>query len=559
MAAAIRFNFEIPPSGGIYANSVFRTVFLFRYQTVTDYVVLGAECLFLCFIAVFILQEGVEIYQEGWGSYLRDRWNILDWINILIFLTVIGMRIRGLVLVNEYVFDAESSTEFYDFQTVAQTLDQEVNMNAFNAFLCYFKVFKYIQMLPKMDQLFKTLGVASTDLLLFLVVFFIIFFGYAVAFHLAFGVDVEAYSTLARSFSSLVISILGEFDYPELRQSNRVLAPLFFFSFIVLCTFILLNMFLAIINDAYSTVQENEKAKNFDHAISFSDLRDRIAGVFKRKEVDDLHDDLDNADKDNDNAVDRDELREVLKKNPQYAKIIQAISADSESVADLDAAAVESIIKEFDVDSDGKLSADEMAKLMERLEERAAGATDDSDDDGGLGDIESSGVKSVTAARRNKIGSVDNSNSGRPMTPGTALQDLHSQRTQLIEKRKISNLSASTIPDQNRRGRSRSRPGSASGANGGSMMDIVLQMSKQMEFLEHKLSEIDRQLKLNEQGRSGSDDDNATTTSSSADVMFIDNHQSSTPSSSSPTNGSTGSPRTSRRRSVMRDMPKIPL
>jgi len=48
--------------------------------------------------------------------------------------------------------------------------------------------------------------------------------------------------------------LLGDFDYPSLRRENRVLAGLFFWSFSVLCLFLLLNFIIAIIVEAYMKV-----------------------------------------------------------------------------------------------------------------------------------------------------------------------------------------------------------------------------------------------------------------------------------------------------------------
>ena len=57
----------------------------------------------------------------------------------------------------------------------------------------------------------------------------------------------------------LVQMILGIFDYAELEASNHILAPLLFTTFVVLVVLILMNIFLAILNDAFSVVSERQK------------------------------------------------------------------------------------------------------------------------------------------------------------------------------------------------------------------------------------------------------------------------------------------------------------
>ena len=49
--------------------------------------------------------------------------------------------------------------------------------------------------------------------------------------------------------------MLGDFDFPTLVNASGDLGAAFFFFFIFIVFFILLNMFLAIINDTYSEVK----------------------------------------------------------------------------------------------------------------------------------------------------------------------------------------------------------------------------------------------------------------------------------------------------------------
>ena len=51
--------------------------------------------------------------------------------------------------------------------------------------------------------------------------------------------------------------ILGDFDFHALEQANRVLGPIFFITYVFFVFFVLLNMFLAIINDTYAEVKSN--------------------------------------------------------------------------------------------------------------------------------------------------------------------------------------------------------------------------------------------------------------------------------------------------------------
>ena len=60
--------------------------------------------------------------------------------------------------------------------------------------------------------------------------------------------------------------ILGDFDFPTLYTNAGNLGAMYFISYIFFVFFVLLNMFLAIINDSYSEVKSdpNESKNEFE-------------------------------------------------------------------------------------------------------------------------------------------------------------------------------------------------------------------------------------------------------------------------------------------------------
>ena len=60
--------------------------------------------------------------------------------------------------------------------------------------------------------------------------------------------------TLFHSFTLFRI-ILGDFDFEQLEAANRILGPLYFMLYVFFVFFVLINMFLAIINDTYTEVK----------------------------------------------------------------------------------------------------------------------------------------------------------------------------------------------------------------------------------------------------------------------------------------------------------------
>lgn len=83
--------------------------------------------------------------------------------------------------------------------------------------------------------------------------------GFAMMGNLLFGPELWGYHDVSSAVSSTLRMALGELDYVPLANVNRSLAPVFTLLFVVLVFFVLINIFLAIINDAYSVIHAEAK------------------------------------------------------------------------------------------------------------------------------------------------------------------------------------------------------------------------------------------------------------------------------------------------------------
>ena len=111
--------------------------------------------------------------------------------------------------------------------------------------------------------------------------------------------------------------MLGDFDFPSYQAAHPSLGPLFFIIFIFIVFFILLNMFLAIINDTYAEVksdlaqQEDEFALGDYFKKGYDKMMSKLS--FKREKIVDIQKALASADANDDAKVDYDEWRMELK------------------------------------------------------------------------------------------------------------------------------------------------------------------------------------------------------------------------------------------------------
>ncbi|KAJ6661736.1 hypothetical protein lerEdw1_013258 [Lerista edwardsae] len=266
----LRLVVEFPATGGAIPSWQIRTVKLLRYVSTWDFFIVACEIVFCVFIFYYVVEEILELHIHRF-RYFTSIWNILDIVVILLSIVAIAFHIFRTIEVNRLMGQLLRNPGIYaDFEFLAFWQTQYNNMNAVNLFFAWIKIFKYISFNKTMTQLSSTLARCAKDILGFAIMFFIVFFAYAQLGYLLFGTQVENFSTFVKCIFTQFRIILGDFDYNAIDNANRILGPIYFVTYVFFVFFVLLNMFLAIINDTYSEVKE--ELSNQKNELQLSDI-----------------------------------------------------------------------------------------------------------------------------------------------------------------------------------------------------------------------------------------------------------------------------------------------
>ncbi|EMP41629.1 Myotilin [Chelonia mydas] len=246
---------EFPATGGALPSSQFYSVKLLRYVTYYDYFLASCEVIFCLFIFAFIIQEILKVKKLK-TEYFKSAWNWLDMLLVSLSIFAIAFNMYRTVEVSLLMESLLSNAYVYpDFYFLAYWQTRYNNMIAINVFFAWIKIFKYISFNKTMTQLSSTLSRCAKDIIGFAIMFFIIFFAYAQLGYLVFGSQVDEFSTFQNCIFTQFRIVLGDFNFASIEQANRILGPIYFITFVFFVFFVLLNMFLAIINDTYSEVK----------------------------------------------------------------------------------------------------------------------------------------------------------------------------------------------------------------------------------------------------------------------------------------------------------------
>ncbi|XP_034544943.1 polycystin-2 isoform X2 [Notolabrus celidotus] len=341
---------EFPATGGVLTSWEFQTVRLIRYVSSWDYFVGVCEVAFCLFILYYVVEEVLEIRIHRL-HYFKSLWNCLDVLIVVLSVVAIIMSITRTAMVGHLLKGLlENYTAHPIFEPLASLQVQFNNVAAVIVFFSWVKLFKFINFNKTMSQLSSTMSRCAKDLVGFAIMFFIIFLAYAQLAYLVFGTQVDDFSTFQDSIFTQFRIILGDFEFSEIEEANPVLGPIYFTTFVFFIFFILMNMFLAIINDTYSEVKADMSQQRSE--MEMTDLIKKGCNKalmklrLKKTAVDDISESLRQAG----GKLNFDELRQDLKGKGHTDAEIQAIFA------------------KYDQDGDQELTEHEHQQMRDDLE-----------------------------------------------------------------------------------------------------------------------------------------------------------------------------------------------
>ncbi|XP_036902024.1 polycystin-2 isoform X1 [Sturnira hondurensis] len=345
----IRLLVEFPATGGVVPSWQFQPVKLIRYVTTFDFFLAACEIIFCFFILYYVVEEILEIRIHKL-HYFRSFWNCLDVVIVVLSVVAIVINIHRTSDVEVLLRFLEDQNTFPNFEHLAYWQIQFNNIAAVVVFFVWIKLFKFINFNRTMSQLSTTMSRCAKDLFGFAIMFFIIFLAYAQLAYLVFGTQVDDFSTFQECIFTQFRIILGDINFAEIEEANRVLGPIYFTTFVFFMFFILLNMFLAIINDTYSEVKSDLAQQKAE--MELSDLirkgyhKALVKLKLKKNTVDDISESLRQCG----GKLNFDELRQDLKGKGH---------TDAE---------IEAIFTKYDRDGDQELTEHEHQQMRDDLE-----------------------------------------------------------------------------------------------------------------------------------------------------------------------------------------------
>ncbi|RHX98437.1 hypothetical protein DYB25_010325, partial [Aphanomyces astaci] len=256
--------------GGVTTQVEFLTYRLYPWHDTADFIQSGCEGLIYVVVLVKLRGE-VALARRVGRRYFSMFSNLAIVCNYLLFLFVLGFRALSFLTLPSALSDSafvdlrystsnQAGRPSYLKEPTRRTptiyFGLARSCQSFNCFLSWLKLFKFLSFIPMFGQLTKTVTRSAGKVLELVVIFVLTLVGAALAFYLAFGNFATNYHTFQSSFYTLLHIVTGEMSLTDLRLANRVLGPFFFISFVFLMMFIILNIFIVIVSEAYTDTKK---------------------------------------------------------------------------------------------------------------------------------------------------------------------------------------------------------------------------------------------------------------------------------------------------------------
>jgi hypothetical protein len=286
----VKFTFEFVTTGELRASFQAQTMKGGLYQTAGDMTVFLCEVISIVFWVIFQLRmfrHFLITYRSTKSiAAFFDFDHTLEFMQNFIFVGVVIMRymiwtypIRSTLRVTEddLTVSAIACTDvqgcggtWWEAPTGAETIsgrqiffdslgfleDQYFNLNAANFVFCLIRILSYLRINPNISQVTDTFLKCRKNLIQFALVLFVMVSVFDLMAIFMFGAKLQQFSNLYVGFVTTGLYMLGSGSVYTLFEADQIAAALWYYPFLFVMVFVVLNMTIAIIIDGYMYAHE---------------------------------------------------------------------------------------------------------------------------------------------------------------------------------------------------------------------------------------------------------------------------------------------------------------
>ena len=223
------------------------------------------ELSFLLAIVICFIAEAVKFFRQK--KYFHQMWNVVELILLMVSLVAVVMSFLKGKYTSLYVKSVKSNPYgTFSSDNVVRWLDRETLWFSLAIFIITLKLLRLIRFNHHICQMQGTLKRSAWQVMSFSLVFVVAVIAFTHFGFLCFGTNLELFSSFFNSLRVvLTMSVGKQIDYLDVYLNNPLVGSLYLFLFLIIMIFILINLFIAVLVDAYGEIRE-EQGDNFGDA-----------------------------------------------------------------------------------------------------------------------------------------------------------------------------------------------------------------------------------------------------------------------------------------------------
>ena len=283
--SAVTLLFEALPLGGVTTSKRIDTMSLYGARTEgTRSFNAVCELIVVLTVCYFIIAEVVKVCKHK-CSYFKSAWSYVEMAQILSATATVVLSILRRYHTSKLVSKIHANPfETSSFHYAVMWSDLENVLMAVLVFILTVKVLKILKFNEHISTLAASMARCKAKIISYSAVFLVAFLAFMQIALLVFGSTTKAYSSVSEVFrTQFGMFIGGETNYREMKDANRIIGPIYFFLFMTAMASILINMFLAILNETYRDVRVHPADKDTEEYKMLGVFLDYAKNKFGRK------------------------------------------------------------------------------------------------------------------------------------------------------------------------------------------------------------------------------------------------------------------------------------
>lgn len=252
---------EFMPGGGIIPYYRFEIVRLLHHHEKLGRFIILCECIFVFYIIYFLISQLVMMKKLK-SAYWRSYWTMAEW-GVIILAGVAGFFYAARYIWTQKILQTFKDTRgngYMKLQYVGLMDEMYGYSIGLILFVATVKFIKLLRFNNRFEVLLSTLRACWDDLSGFLAVFLLIFSAFVQLFYMILHCNMQEFHTILASFETCFTMVLNKFKFGRIRDTSFTASVMFFF-FAISCSFILINVLLTIIIEAFERVREHTHSR----------------------------------------------------------------------------------------------------------------------------------------------------------------------------------------------------------------------------------------------------------------------------------------------------------